>query len=118
MPQEFMRSIHAREEGVALAHTIYGEPSAQGNYAAFGSAGPNGNIQRATFSVFEAYKSPDQKLTETIHTSRRCLGKDGTCKGFPMKDLDYCSGHARSLGLVPNWNKNGKMTDDGPPDAA
>lgn len=111
--QQFFRHANSQNEGIVLAHTMYGQPSVEGNYAAQGSVGPEGStIQRSTYSVMAAYVTPEEKLTQTIHTERRCKGKDGTCKGFPMKDLDYCSGHARSLGLVENWNKNGRMSGD------
>jgi hypothetical protein len=31
---------------------------------------------------------------------KHCKGAGNTCKGFKMAGLDYCVGHARSLGLL------------------
>lgn len=43
--------------------------------------------------------------TAPYHPPRKlCLGEDGTCRGILMRDSDYCAGHARGLGLIPNWS--------------
>lgn len=101
--------VNAQASGIVHAHAMYGQPvqaTAPPNLT-------NSNIQPA-FGLWSTapYVSEDDVHTAKIHTARRCKGNDGACKGFPMKDLDYCSGHARSLGLVQNWNKNGRIDDD------
>lgn len=101
--------VNAQASGIVHAHAMYGQPvqaTAPENMT-------SSNIRPAFGSWSTApYVGPEEILTKVIHTARRCHGNEGTCKGFPMKDLDYCSGHARSLGLVQNWNKNGRMDGD------
>lgn len=89
-------------EGVALAHTLVGEPLE-------GSGGvehANGDIQLATEYSTAPYKrrkrdNPNMKLCQFEK-------EDGSqCKGFQLKDTDYCAGHSKSLGLV-SWSNHPK----------
>lgn len=94
-------------EGIALAHTVYGDP--------VGDTGrPNSTqegVALATFSAFSPYKKPrPERVRDKVaeHPPRfNDVGKQmcshPDCGTYSMKDVPYCPGHARSLGFVKNW---------------
>ena len=52
---------------------------------------------------------PPKKVTKEDRAQQglRTCSSEG-CGAFPMKRLDHCAGHARSLGLVENWTTTKK----------
>lgn len=92
---------NASAEGVALTHTLYGEP-VQGSG---GVTHTHGNIQPAGLHSTLPYRPP--KRRDRDNPDRILCSFDG-CKAFPMKTHPYCTGHARSLGLIENWKPSEK----------
>lgn len=71
----------------------------------------NGTIQLATGIQMQGMPAPvvpEPKLTREEQGLRTCASEG--CSAFPMKKLDHCAGHARSLGLVENWTTTKKST--------
>jgi len=95
---------NASAEGVALTHTLYGEPVQGGG----GVTHAHGNIQLAGLHSTLPYKPP--KRRDRDNPDRILCMFDG-CKAFPMKTQEYCTGHARSLGLV-SFDKKVAADDD------
>jgi len=90
-------------EGTALAHTLAGEPVT--GVVRANAAGEN--IALATQFSTAPYIPPEKRHK----AAKRCIAKDGTCKGSRMKDSEYCVGHARSLGLLDKtWTNKGEVT--------
>ncbi len=81
---------NASREGVVLAHTLNGSP-VQG---VGGLTHAEGNIQPAYGYSTARYISPAERKA---NTKAHCASEG--CTAWPMKGLDYCVGHARSLGL-------------------
>lgn len=71
------------------AHAIAGEPVFANIALANAAGGPN-VANAAAFST-APYRPSKPK--------RRACSVEG-CKGSPMKTVDYCVGHARSMGLL------------------
>jgi len=93
---------NATAPGIALAHTVYGEPvTAQSPDMGAG----DGVVRVTTGSVFSDYKKPKRRSHDHGHV----LCEYDGCKAYPSKGTGYCIGHARSLGLVENWNKAGRQ---------
>lgn len=81
---------NAQNAGTVAAHAVAGEPMA----AAFSRPNAVGdNVQQAALFSTAPYRDP------ALKPKRRACSVDG-CKGSPMKSIEYCVGHARSLGLV------------------
>ena len=110
MPQEFYRPVHSQNEGIALAHTVYGEPvhaSRPENAGAENAAPAWGTHSTAPYKR-RAFDNPAKALCAT----------EG-CTAFPMTRADgqgHCVGHARKLGYVPNWSPKSKKVVDGDPE--
>lgn len=96
----FTTPDNATRPGIALAHTLGGEPTLQN---AVNQAGHGENVQQATGYSTAPYKNPREG---------RCIGAEDTCGAYPMAGSEYCVGHARSLGLIQNWNKKGKVESE------
>ena len=71
-----------------------------------------GGVEHATEGVelakgnqLAAYKAPARRGKDS--PGRALCASEG-CKAYPMKTLEYCSGHARSLGLIDSWKKAGR----------
>ena len=93
---------NAQAEGIALQHTLAGDPVSgiTPEYAAGGEG-----IDRATRFSTAPYIAPKDRKPKV----KLCLANEGTCKGSPMPSTGYCSGHSRSMGLIENWStKDGK----------
>ena len=58
-----------------------------------------------TGSAFSPYVPPSRRAKD--NPDRLLCSHEG-CKAYPMKDLEYCTGHARSMGLIENWNRSGR----------
>lgn len=76
-------------------------------------AGGSGGVEHAREGVKlavgnqqAAYKPPIRRLKDNPD---QLLCQEDGCKGFPMKSSDhgFCTGHARSKGLIENWKKAG-----------
>ena len=68
-----------------------------------------GGVEHATEGVelargnqVAAYKAPARRGKDS---PGRALCAADDCKAYPMKTFEYCTGHARSLGLVNSWKK-------------
>jgi len=91
---------NATAPGIALAHTIHGSP-VTGQTPVMGVGE---NVARATDTVFSNYKKPPRRSKDNGKDLCQAEG----CRAYPSKGLGYCIGHARSLGLVENWNVKGR----------
>lgn len=74
--------------------------------------GGSGGVEHATDGVelavgnqLAAYVPPKRRAKDNPD---KILCQQDDCKAFPMKTLDYCTGHARSRGLIENWKKAGR----------
>ena len=70
----------------------------------------NGDIKLAVGNQLAAYKPPARRGKDS---PGRTLCVSDECKAYPMKSLEYCSGHARSLGLIDSWSTKKKEPADG-----
>lgn len=97
--------INSGVDGTALAHSLNGEPvvtTARAN--AVGE-----NVQQAQLHSTAPYVSPEERHAKANPRGKKCKAKDDTCKGDRMKGLDFCVGHARSMGLLETtWNNKGE----------
>jgi len=84
---------NATAEGVQRTSTLYGEPVQGGN----GLTHAHGDIQPAGLHSTLPYRPP--KRRDRDNPDRLLCSFEG-CRAFPMKSQVYCTGHARSLGLV------------------
>jgi len=87
---------NAARPGIALTHTLYGEPANSQPANSIGS-----NIGRATFST-APYVPPKRRHRD--NPERELCAEEG-CKAYPLKDKPYCTGHARAHGLMPTCAK-------------
>jgi len=55
--------------------------------------------------MMRSYERPKRRAKD--NPDRVLCAHEG-CKAYPMKDLEYCTGHARSMGLIENWNRSGR----------
>jgi len=92
------RHENSSAEGIALAHTIYGEPTTKTMRPE--SAGP-GTVRQAA-PVFSNYKPP--KRRERDNPDRALCSEEG-CKAYPKTGKNYCEGHARIHGEVKTCAK-------------
>ena len=91
---------NAVNEGIVLAHTLYGAPSEL-------TARPEGvgpNAARATWST-APYIPPKRRGNDSADRERP-LCSEPECKAWPIKDRPYCAGHARKHGLLPSCKLN------------
>ena len=94
-------SAYSSSPDVALAHTVHGEPVDK-------SLRPNStldDVQLAVGTIFRPYEKPKRKIDGKV----RC-DTEG-CRAWPTK-TGHCVGHSRSLGLIENWNVEGRKTDE------
>ena len=70
----------------------------------------NGDVRLAVGNQLAAYKPPARRGKDN---PGRALCASESCKAYPMKTTDYCSGHARSLGLIDSWSTSKKAVADG-----
>ena len=97
MADNFYKHQNSQSEGLTRTIALYGEHkggSGGVNHANEGTALVVGNQQAP-------YKKPKRRLKDDP-TKLLCI-QEG-CKAYPMKTEEYCSGHARSLGLIENWS--------------
>ena len=97
MPDLRPNSAYSSQPGVALVHTMYGEPVDE-------TVRPNNSsdeVTQAVGNIYRPYEKPKRKVDGRV----RCA-TDG-CKAFPTK-TGHCVGHSRSLGLIENWNQEGR----------
>lgn len=93
---------NASRSNIAQAHTLRGESTLKG-LAQVNAIGPSANVKPATQFSTAPNKNPRRG---------RCRANDDTCKAFTSKGMDYCVGHARSLGLIENWGRGGRAGDE------
>ena len=96
----YQRTQNSQNEGIALAHSIAGEP-VQG---VGGVQHANGDVQLAGLHSTAPYKPPKRRAHDQ-GDKLLCSAED--CKAYPMKKIPYCPGHARSLGLM-TWSTKKK----------
>lgn len=65
----------------------------------------NGDVRLAVGNQISPYKPPARRGKDS--PGKVLCSKDG-CKAYPMKEMDLCTGHARSSGLIENWKKAGR----------
>jgi hypothetical protein len=82
---------NASAPGIALAHTIYGEPVTASMRPEMAVEGTVRQVQ----SVFTDYKPPKRRLKD--NPSKALCSEDG-CNAFPVDGKNYCPGHARAHG--------------------
>ena len=97
---------HGSAEGVALVHTLYGDPVQGGG----GVTHAHGDIQPAGLHSTAPYRPPKRRNRD--NPDKLLCSADG-CKAYPIKSHPYCAGHARSLGLV-EWDKGGRPKEAKP----
>jgi hypothetical protein len=102
MPDLRPNSAYSSQPDVALIHTVYGEPVDQ-------TVRPNNTDEGVTSSVGSLYR-PYKKPQRTRNGHAVCA-TDG-CRAYPSKGTGHCIGHARKLGLVENWNQEGRKTHE------
>jgi len=90
-------------EGIALAHTLYGGPTSQLS-AVSDSIGSN--VGLATWSTAPYIPPKPPKRRERDAPDKALCAEDG-CKAWPVKDLLYCAGHARTNGILPTCQREG-----------
>jgi hypothetical protein len=81
---------NATAPGIALAHTVYGEPTTASMRPEMAAEGTVRQVQ----PIFTEYRPP--KRREHDHGHRLC-SEEG-CKSYPVKDKNYCTGHGRIHG--------------------
>lgn len=72
-----------------------------------GAGGVNhghGTVKLAVGNMQRAYQEPARRGKDSPD---KVLCAFQGCKAFPMKTIEYCTGHARSLGLIENWASRG-----------
>lgn len=97
----FYTHDNATAPGIALAHTVYGEPVGTSRLAAGVGVGDT-TIGQATWST-----APFKPRRRVGDNGGKLCAFEG-CKAYPSKadkSDDYCSGHARSLGLTKTCAK-------------
>jgi len=110
MPDNFYDSQHSQGEGVVLAHTLMGQPVGT-TTAAAAQATENADVSNASGWSTRPYKPPARRRYDGDGKAKLCSAEN--CRAFPMKSVPYCSGHARSLGLVDKkFQLIGEPTDE------
>lgn len=100
--------INSGVDGTALAHTLNGEPTS----ATARSNSIGENVQQAALHSTAPYVSPEERIARSNPRGKKCKANDDTCKGSRMKDLEFCVGHARSMGLLDKtWDKFGNVRE-------
>jgi len=108
MSNSFYDSAYASQPNVAKVHTMFGDPVDQ-------TVRPNNtqdNVVQAVGSIYRQYEKPLRKSKELNRFDKpKVLCATDGCKAFPTK-TGHCVGHSRSLGLIENWNQQGRKTDE------
>lgn len=100
---------HSSGSHVVLAHSRVGSPVASPEGIEAG-----GNIRKAGLLSSAPYKPPKRRKRDS---PAKVLCASEGCKAYPMKIFPYCTGHARSLGLVEFGGGKGlKVIADGDAD--
>jgi hypothetical protein len=101
-------SAYSSQPNVALVGSLYGEPVE-------GSVPPNAtdnNVALATGTYFRPYERPLRKSKELNRFDKpKVLCATDGCRAFPTK-TGHCVGHSRSLGLIENWNQEGRKPNE------
>lgn len=97
-------SAYSSKSNVALVHTVHGEPVDQ-------TVRPNNtqdHVVQAVGSLYRPYEKPLRKSKELNRFDKpKVLCATDGCRAFPTK-TGHCVGHSRSLGLIENWNVEGR----------
>lgn len=105
MAEPFFVHENTTAPGIQLAHTMYGEPVT----ATMRLNSTEDSSAVVTQSIMRPYQVPKRRRQD--NPDKLLCSFEG-CKGFPMREQVYCVGHARSLGLIKNWGKDGKHEPD------
>jgi hypothetical protein len=103
---DFYANQNASAPNIVLAHTLVGEPVDGKLGIASG-----GDIQPAGRWSTAPYKPPRIRRRDS-KTVPHCVTEG--CRAYQMKTLEYCSAHARSLGLVDDKFQLIEADDDNP----
>jgi hypothetical protein len=101
MPDLRPNGAYASHPDVALVHTVYGEPVEE-------TARPNTTgtgIELLPNAHFRNYEPPKPRLPQDTRVKNLCASEG--CRAYRTA-TGHCAGHSRSLGLIPNWNKDGR----------
>jgi hypothetical protein len=82
-------------EGVALAHTLHGQPDDSVTHAH--TASPHGRgVQPAPDSGIRYYEDdpPHVGSHRAVDRLKRCMAKDDTCMGWQISNSEFCAAHA------------------------
>ena len=99
MPDLLPNSAYSSQPDVALIHTVYGEPVDQ-------TVRPNttdAGVSQSVGSLYRPYEKPKRRR----HDNGKTLCATDGCRAYPTP-TGHCIGHARKLGLVENWNQEGR----------
>lgn len=73
----------------------------------------NTSIAVVSQPMMRAYEKPKRRVGDkgqVLCAAENAKGKP--CKAFPIKDSEYCTGHARQKGLIPKWTKHANGDTD------
>ena len=96
-------SLYASSPNVARVHTVYGDPVEE-------TVRPNNTLDGVELAVGTIYR-PYEKPKRRSRDGGKPLCDTEGCKAWPTA-TGHCVGHSRSMGLIPNWNKDGRKTDE------
>jgi hypothetical protein len=96
-------TVNSAASGIALAHTVHGDPvTAQGR-----ANSTLDGVEQATFTMMRPYQEPKRRHKDNGKT---LCATDG-CRAYPTA-TGHCVGHSRSMGLIENWNQEGRKTNE------
>ncbi len=94
---------------VALESSLYTRADGTGTPVAAPPEGETSHrIQQARGNVFKPYVKPPRRHRD--NPDKVLCAEDG-CNAFPMKTLEFCTGHARSKGLIEGWGFRGREAE-------
>ena len=107
--RDFYTHQHAQKAGEGSTVVRVGQLEGRALADSHGrEGGLRDGISVAVGNVFEPYVKPKRRRKD--NPDKLLCMEDG-CNAFPMKELDYCTGHARSMGLIENWKKAGREAE-------
>jgi len=103
MPDLRPNSAYSAQPDVAQVHTVYGEPVDQ----TLRPDSTDEGVSQAVGTIYRPYEKPTRKAGTNRFGKPKVLCATDGCKAFPTK-TGHCVGHSRSLGLIENWNQEGR----------
>jgi hypothetical protein len=99
MPDLRPNGAYASAPDVALIHSVYGEPVDQ-------TVRPNttdADVAQLPNAWFREYEKPKRRHRDN---GKPLCNTEG-CRAYPT-GTGHCVGHSRRMGLIENWNKDGR----------